>query len=171
MVGDNTLIQTGTEQDTSSSGAPSYSAWYELVPGPSLTISKMTVAAGDHMHASIVESVANSNVWKITIQDVTRGESFSTTVPYSSTHATAEWIEEPPLEIGTNAGFAALPNLTSPNFDLDTTNGAAVKLTSSEEIQLIDSSRQVIGAPSAPDSDADGFGACTWATTCISPGS
>src|SRR5579884_2793996 len=52
---DSTLIQTGTEQDVSSSGTASYSAWYELVPAPSLTIS-MTVAAGDHMHASLVES-------------------------------------------------------------------------------------------------------------------
>jgi hypothetical protein len=170
-AGDSTLIQTGTEQDVDATGKPSYSAWYELVPAPSLTITNMTVAAGDHMHASIAEAVTNSNVWNITIKDVTRGTSFSTTVPYSSTHATAEWIEETPLEIGTNAGFAALPNLTNPNFDLGTTNGAPVKLTSSEEINLIDSNNHVIGAPSAPDSDADGFGACTWATTCIAPGS
>ena len=59
---------------------------------------------------------------------MTRGESFSTTVPYRSTHATAEWIEETPLEIGTNAGFAALPNLTNPAFSSGTTNGAAVSL-------------------------------------------
>src|SRR5205085_1490560 len=90
---DSTLIQTGTEQDVDSSGA-SYSAWWELVPGPSITISNMTVAPGDHMHASVAEVVGNSNVWNISIQDVTRNESFSTTVPYSSTHATAEWIEE-----------------------------------------------------------------------------
>lgn len=167
---DNTLIQTGTEQDVSASGAASYSAWYELVPAPSLTVS-MTVAPGDHMHASIAETVADSNVWNITLQDVTRGETFTTTVPYSSTHATAEWIEETPLLIGTNAGFAALPNLTSPNFDLGTTNGASANLKSSEQMDLINSSGSVIGAPSAPDSDADGFGACTWATSCSAPGS
>jgi hypothetical protein len=167
---DNTLIQTGTEQDVSSSGAASYSAWYELVPAPSLTVN-MTVAPGDHMHASIAEAVAGSNVWNITLQDVTRGETFSTTVPYSSTHATAEWIEETPLLIGTNAGFAALPNLTNPNFDLGTTNGAPAGLKSSEQMDLVNSSGGVIGAPSAPDSDTDGFGACTWATSCSAPGS
>ncbi len=170
-VTDSTLIQTGTEQDVGANGAPSYSAWYELVPAPSLTISNMTVSPGDHMHASLAEAVANSDVWTITLQDVTRGESFSTTVPYPSTHATAEWIEETPLEIGTNAGFAALPNLSNPGFDLGTTNGSPVKLSSSEEMQLIDSTGNVIGSPSAPDSDADGFGACTWATTCVAPGS
>src|SRR6266513_4036278 len=35
-VGDNTLIQTGTEQDVAANGAASYSAWWELVPVPSL---------------------------------------------------------------------------------------------------------------------------------------
>src|SRR5947209_914878 len=73
-AGDNTLIQTGTEQDVDSSGKASYSSWYELIPAPSLTISNMTVAAGDKMHASIAEVVPNSNVWTITIKDVTRNE-------------------------------------------------------------------------------------------------
>jgi len=40
----------------------------------------------------------------ITLKDLTTGQSFSTTVPYTSTHTTAEWIEETPLLIGTNAG-------------------------------------------------------------------
>ena len=167
---DSTLIQTGTEQDVDATGAASYSAWYELVPAPSLTIS-MTVAPGDHMHASIAEAVADSNAWTITLQDITRGESYSTTVPYSSSHATAEWIEETPLLIGTNAGFAALPNLSDPDFDLGTVNGAPANLKSSEQMDLTDSSGSVIGTPSAPDSDTDGFGACTWATTCSAPGS
>ncbi|HEV3127581.1 MAG TPA: G1 family glutamic endopeptidase [Solirubrobacteraceae bacterium] len=168
---DNTLIQTGTEQDVSATGAGSYSAWWELVPAPSVSISNFTVSPGDHMHASVAETVANSNLWVITIKDVTRNESFSTTVPYSSTHATAEWIEETPLLIGTNAGFAALPNLTTPAFDLSTTNGAPANLKASEQMQLIDSNNNVIGSPSAPDPDADGFNACTWAGTCVAPSS
>lgn len=166
---DSTLIQTGTEQDVDSTGKASYSAWYELVPAPSLTITSMTVSPGDHMHASVAEVVADSNLWTITITDVTKGQSYTTTVPYSSTHATAEWIEETPLILGTNAGFAALPNLTSPAFDLATTNGAPANLKSSEEMNLIDSSGNVYGAPSAPDPDSDGFNACAWAGTCTAP--
>jgi hypothetical protein len=122
MVGDNTLIQTGTEQDAPATGGSEYSAWWEIIPGPSLAIS-MTIQPGDHMHASIAETVPNSNVWVITLQDVTRNETFTQTVPYSSTHMTAEWIERR-LILGTNAGFAALPNLTSPVFDLATVNGS-----------------------------------------------
>jgi hypothetical protein len=41
------------------------------------------------MHASVAEAVPNSNVWVITLQDVTRNETFSQTVPYSSSHLTA----------------------------------------------------------------------------------
>jgi hypothetical protein len=165
-VTDNTLIQTGTEQDVDATGAPSYSAWWELVPAPSISISNMTVSPGDHMHASISEAVNDSDVWNITLQDVTKGESFSTTVPYPSTHATAEWIEETPLEIGTNAGFAALPNLTNPAFTSGTANGTPVTLKSSEAMDLIDSNGNVIGTPSAPNDGGAGFDACTWTTSC-----
>jgi Peptidase A4 family len=165
-VGDNTLIQTGTEQDVSGGNA-SYSAWYELIPAPSLTISSITVHPGDHMHASISETVSGANVWNITLQDVTTGKSFSTTVPYSSTHATAEWIEETPLTFGTSgAGLAALPNLTNVPFSDGTTNGANAGLKGSEEIQLVDSNGNVIGTPSAPNSTANGFTECAWATSC-----
>jgi peptidase A4-like protein len=164
-VGDNTLIQTGTEQDVSASGARSYSAWYELIPAPSLRIN-MIVRAGDHMHARIAETVSGSNVWKITLKDVTRNETFTTTVPYSSTHATAEWIEETPLVIGTDTGLAPLPNLSRISFDRGTTNGASAGLKASEKIQLIDGNGKVIGTPSAPDAQRDGFAVCAWATSC-----
>src|SRR5437667_7118824 len=130
----------------------------------------MTVKPGDRMHASIAEVVPDSNVWTITLKDVTENETFTLTVPYSSTHLTAEWIEETPLIIGTNAGLAPLPKLTSPAFDLATVNGQPANLSASEEIQLIDfNTGKVIGTPSAPDSDRDGFNACAWATTCSAP--
>jgi hypothetical protein len=169
-VTDPTLIQTGTEQDVSASGQASYSAWWEIIPVPSLTIS-MTVAPGDRMFASIAEVIPDSDLWTITLKDLTRNESFSQTVPYTSTHLTAEWIEETPLELSTSPGLAALPNLSNPGFDLATVNGAPVHLSSSEQMQLVNSSSQVIGSPSAPDSDADGFGACAWASSCAAPSS
>src|SRR4051794_26924538 len=125
-VGDNTLIQTGTEQDVSG-GKASYSAWWEVIPAPSLTID-MAISPGDHMHAGISEVAPLSDLWNITLQNVTTGQSFTRTVPYASTHATAEWIEETPLLIGTNAGLAALPNLTTTTFDLGTVNGAPAGL-------------------------------------------
>jgi hypothetical protein len=166
MAGDNTLIQTGTEQDVDASGKASYSAWYELIPAPSLSISNVAVSPGDHMSATIKEVVAGSNVWSITLKNVTKGQTFTTTVPYSSTHATAEWIQETPLLIGTNPGLSDLPNLTTNPFSAAKTNGAPAALKSSEQIQLTDANGKVIGVPSAPNSTADGFNLCSWATSC-----
>ena len=60
---------------------------------------------------------------------MTRNETFTQTVPYQlDARSRAEWIEETPLILGTNAGFAALPNLTSPAFDLATVNGQPANL-------------------------------------------
>src|SRR4051794_32137531 len=164
-VTDATLIQTGTEQDVSTAGAASYGAWWEIIPGPSLNISK-PVSAGDHMHADLSELAPDSDVWKITLQDVTKNWTFTQTVPYPSTHGSAEWIEETPLLLGTDAGFAALPNLSNPAFSNAKVNGANANLQTSEQMQLIDSSGKVIGAPSAPNATHDGFSACTWASSC-----
>jgi len=164
-VGDSTLIQTGTESDVDQNGKASYSSWWELIPGPSIDTGQ-TIQPGDHMHSSIAETVPNSNVWVITLTDVTRGETFTQTVPYSSTHATAEWIEETPLLIGTNAGFSALPNLTTLPFTNATVNGANAALKTSEEMQLIDGNGKVIGAPSAPGTGGNSFNDCAWATSC-----
>ena len=132
-----------------------------------VTVTAQTWGKGSPLWTWVAETVAGSNVWNIQLKDVTTGQSFSTTAPYSSTHATAEWIEETPLVFGTGgAGLAALPNLTNTPFTSGTTNGANANLKATEEIQLIDSSGKVIGTPSAPNSTANGFSACAWATSC-----
>jgi len=167
-VTDNTLIQLGTEQDVAANGVASYSAWWEIIPVPSVTISGFTVRPGDHIHATL--NATAPGVWTMTMHDLTSGSSFSQTVPYPSTEATAEWIEESPLEIGTSGtGLAALPNLSNANFDLATTNGANAKLTPAEEIQLVDANSHPLATPSAPDAEADGFNVCTFSSTCAAP--
>jgi len=168
-VTDNTLIQTGTEQDVAADGTTTYDAWFELIPAPELIVTNVAIHPGDTVKASI-SSPANG-AWTITLTDVTDGQGFTQTAPYSSSLATAEWIEETPLEIGTDAGLAALPNLGSVNFDLATTNGAPAGLKAAEEMQLVDSSNSVIMAPSSPDGDTDGFNDCSWASSCAAPGS
>ena len=168
-VGDNTLIQTGTEQDIAANGKRTYTAWYELIPAPE-TLTSLIVHPGDRMHAEISESVAGSEVWTIVLADRTTGKSFKTTKPYSSSHLTAEWIQERPELIGTNGTtLAPLPKLTNPAFDLAKVNGATAGLKLAQEIQMTNSSGAVIGRPSAPDRDADGFNACTYTTTCAAP--
>ena len=167
-VGDATLIQTGTEQDVSRSGNASYSAWWEVIPGPAININKLRIRPGDHMHANISETIKNSEVWRITLRNVTRNQTFRATVPYTSTHATAEWIQETPVIIGTGAGFADLPNLSRTIFNRARVNGRAAGLKYSERI-LLTSRNKVIGTPSAPDRQHDGFALCSWASRCPAP--
>lgn len=170
-VGDSTLIQAGTEQDVTKSGSATYSAWYELIPAPSITIPSVPVKAGDKITTTISELAPGSEVWTITLKNVTTGKSFSTTVPYSSTHATAEWIEETPVVFSSNGGvtIGPLPKLSKVTFDKATTNGAAASLVASEEIQLVDLKGAVLVTPSAPDPQKDGFNVCTYSTTCAAP--
>jgi hypothetical protein len=168
-TGDSTLIQTGTEQDVSAAGKPSYSAWWEIIPGPSIEIGKLKVRAGDRMRANIAETIQGLNLWRITLSNLTTHQTFRTTVPYTSTHATAEWIQETPIVIGTNAGLASLPNLSRTSFDRARVNGAPAQLKSSERIVLANNDK-VVGTPSAPDPQRDGFALCTWATKCRAPG-
>lgn len=167
-IGDSTLIQTGTEQDVSASGKPSYSAWWEIIPGPAIGIGKLKVRAGDRMHAKIAEIVKGSEVWRIILTNRTRHQTFRTTVPYTSTYATAEWIQETPLEIGTNTGLAALPKLSRTTFDRARVNGAPAHLKASERIVLT-SRGKVIGKPSWPDPQRNGFALCTWVKRCPAP--
>ncbi len=90
-----TLIQTGTEQD-SINGTVYYSAWYELLPSDSVTITTIEVSAGDTMKASI--NLVNSalNMWSIEVTDLSNGQSFSQDVFYDSSRLSAEWIVERP---------------------------------------------------------------------------
>ena len=107
----------------------------------------------------------------MSLQNLTTGQSWSQTVPYSSTHDTAEWIEETPLLISSNgASFTAMPNLSTVNFDLTTVNGANPGLVAAEEMQLVDGNGNAVATPSAPDAEADGFNVCTYASSCPAPG-
>ena len=161
------LIQTGTEQDVAASGRASYSAWWELVPAPAVTISNMKIKPGNRISASVSEVAPT--LWRVTLSDLSRHETFTTTTLYPSSRATAEWIEETPVTIGTDGtGVATLPSLTRAPFDDATVNAHAAQLAPAEEIRLTGKSG-VIGAPSAPDSGGDGFGACAWASRCRVP--
>jgi hypothetical protein len=160
---DPTLIQAGTEQDVAANGSASYNAWWEIIPEPETAIS-MAVHPGDQIHVAIAETVPG--VWSIQLNNVTTGQSFSTTTPYSGVGASAEWIEETPLLLGTNAGFSSLPNLTPVPVSHATVNGANANLDPSQEMDLIDGNGTVYSVPSAPNSTRDGFTACAWATTC-----
>jgi hypothetical protein len=168
-VTDSTLIQAGTEQDVDASGAASYSAWYELIPAPSITIDALTVHAGDHIHVRITEGA--SGVWTFVVRDRRQHQSFTLTVPYSSTHATAEWIEETPVVVDDqgNVSVGPLPKLSKVHIDHGKANGQPAGLKGSEEVQLVDFNNVVLATPSRPDPGRDGFNVCSYSTHCARP--
>ena len=168
---DSTLIQAGTEQDVNSLGAASYSTWYEVIPLPAITAS-VAVRAGDHVHVDIHESVPNSEIWSISIQNVSTGQSYGITLSYTSTYLTAEWIVETPIVISTSGtSVGPLPRLGTVTFDLAQTNGQSANLSPTQELNLVDVGGSLLATPSAPDRDADGFNDCTYASTCSPPAS
>lgn len=90
------LIQVGTEQDCIN-GAVSYSAWYELLPENSITITTMEISPGDTISASITLADPTANVWTISISDLSNAQSFSQDLPYDASRLSAEWVVERPL--------------------------------------------------------------------------
>jgi peptidase A4-like protein len=167
---DATLIQAGTEQDVDASGAASYGAWWEIIPEPSTPIS-LPVHAGDKIHVSIAETTPE--LWSIVMQNQTTGQSFSTSTPYPSSYATAEWIEETPVVVSNSGAVSVgpMPSLSTVGFDLSMTNGKPAGLVASEEMQLVDTNGAVLATPSSPDADADGFNVCTFSSACSAPAS
>lgn len=174
LVGDPTsLIQAGTEQDANKDGTTSYSAWWEVVPAPSITVTSVKVHPGDLIRLSIADVVPG--LWTITLRDVTDGQGFTQSVPYPATMLTAEWILEAPIVVSPgsplSSGEAMLPNLSTTQFDAATVNGHPAGLNSAEEIQMTSLSGGVEATPSAPDATGDGFDDCAWASSCPVPSS
>ncbi len=170
MLTDTTLIQAGTSQDVGSNGQATYTAWWEIIPAPSVPVS-LAVTAGNTVSVNIAETTPQ--VWSITINNVSTGQSWSTTVPYSSTYATVEWIEETPVVIDSSGAVTVgpLPRLSQVTFDAGTVNGGNPGLRSSEEMQLVDTNGAALATPSSPDPDTDGFNDCAYASTCAAPAS
>jgi len=92
---DGTLIQAGTEQD-STNGQGTYSAWYELLNGNAVTIDSLSVMPGDRITASISLLDPTTSIWSIEIHDVTNEQSFQKNIFYDSSMLSAEWIVERP---------------------------------------------------------------------------
>jgi hypothetical protein len=87
------LIQTGTDQ-YATKGKTTYRAWWEILPAGERIIHSLTVSPGDTMEGT-VELVSGSK-WRITLENLTTGRSFSTTKTYRGPATSAEWIVEAP---------------------------------------------------------------------------
>ncbi|MFF3110153.1 G1 family glutamic endopeptidase [Kitasatospora sp. NPDC057904] len=92
--GSQTVEQTGVQVDCSS-GAPAYSAWYEMYPAPPQYFND-PVDAGDSFTASVVNS-GGSN-YTLTITDTTQGWTEHTTQRLNGQNVSAEAVIESPSQ-------------------------------------------------------------------------
>jgi len=95
---DNTVEQTGTEQDMTPDG-PVYYAWFEMYPKFGYRIVNFPVEPGDTISAEV--RYAGNNRFTLSIVNVTKDVRFSTTQRHKAQRQSAEWIVEAPYSGGT----------------------------------------------------------------------
>ena len=101
------LEQAGTSADCSASGKPSYYAWWELVPEPSITIKNLKIFPGDLITASVV---VNGSEVLMQIKNRTRKSVFTKRVTLANPDlSSAEWIAEAPSECSSNGFCRQVP--------------------------------------------------------------
>jgi len=158
---DNSLIQLGIEENVSSSGATSYSAWYEMLPQAEVPITGFKVNPGNQITASLqCVSACSAGVtqsWLLSMTNNTTGQTWSQNFTYSSSLASADWIEEAPSSFGGTLPLADYSRI-SPFVPIVGANSAWNSLTlSANGIQMSDA----YGQTSSPSStDANGFAIC-----------
>ncbi len=151
------LEQIGTEVDCSPGGNAVSSAWYELVPAPSKTIS-LAVHPGDVMHATV--TVVGHRV-TVVLRNQTTHRSFRKRLNAPSVDvSSAEWIVEAPSECVSQFACQALPlaNFGSVAFDsatATTAKGTTGSIISPKwwrtEIELTPSAQRFIVARQTSD--------------------
>jgi hypothetical protein len=143
----NTVEQLGTDS-VIYNGQPTYSAWYEMYPKGSVTISttnsgtKMVITPGDTITASVTY---DGNQFLLQMTDTTRNETFSIAQTMKRVErSSAEWIVEAPSGGGilplANFGTATFTNCSA------TVNGVSGPINTSwtgtklEQINMVSNS-------------------------------
>jgi hypothetical protein len=178
QFGNNTLIQTGTEQDWSSGAGPSYSAWWEVLPAAETAFpTSGPVLPGDLMVASIWLTGTTGpmpgepQTWAIVLTDSTQNWTAGVQVTYSGMLDSAEWIEEATADCSpSSCSISALADYGVTQFDgQDFVNTGSPNLNASESINMVQGGATV-SSPSNPDGDLDGFSVAFGGTSPPPPG-
>jgi hypothetical protein len=99
-----------------------------------------------------------TNQWRITFQNNTNGQVYTTTVVYASSFASAEWIEEAPSrnnKILPLDDFGALK--FSQGFTLKNGHRVTIARSNAQPIILNNRSNQILAAPSSLEDGGTGF--------------
>ncbi len=160
------LIQTGTVESTSD-GATSYEAWYELLPAGAVAINS-PVSPGDVMLATITEGAPS--MWTISIKDQTQNWTYTNTFSYSTAGQTAEWIEEAPTVDGSQSTLADFGSTT---FSALSFSGADTSSVGFTDVDMTNPSETIIAYPTPRTSSGFSvlYGTPQPTVTSISPAS
>lgn len=148
------LIQAGTQAQVAG-GDVSYSAWIEMLPESSRTIS-LDVAPGDSVTVTITEQ--STGEWLIVMVNNTTSDSYQRSVRYTSSRSSAEWVQEAP---SSGRGIIPLDDFGSVRF----TAGSAVRdgttlslgALGATAVAMINRAGQAIAQPSTLGSDGSSF--------------
>jgi hypothetical protein len=146
------LIQSGTQDIVDPDGQVSTSGFYELLPDAAITIPTVTVHPGDSVTVSIARQQLNR--WQISFTDTTDRQTFKTTVAYTSSLSSAEWIEEAPSD---GSGTMPLANFGSVSFKHGASNHGTIAKSGAQSLTMADDQGQTLATPSALSSDGASF--------------
>ena len=160
-VGSNSLEQTGTSADCSSTGKATYYAWYELVPATSVTL-KLKILPGDTVTSTVL---INGTDVLVQVKNRTRHTTFTKHLKMATPDLTsAEWIAEAPSECNVTGFCRTVPltNFGSVTFSKIAAlgNGQGGTLTGpgweATPIQLVPRARRFFGDVNASASSTAG---------------
>ena len=161
------LIQAGTDSTVAGNGRVRYQAWVEMLPAGPHPL-PVAVKPGDSVTFSIAETSPNN--WLVSVKNNTTGQTYQVNEQYTSSHSSAEWIEEAP-----SGGRRILPldRFGSVTF----TNGSAIKdgqtvsiaAAGAKPVTMIDAFGSPIVTPSALTADGTGFTVTQQASPAIGP--
>jgi hypothetical protein len=157
---DPSLIQAGTTAVIGHSGSPSYFSWVETLPSQAVS-TPVAVRSGDRMSVAIGRIAPDR--WQIRMANGTTGHSWSTSVHYRSSSASADWITERPAISSTQ--LAPLPARRATSFRHARVNGAPVHFQPSQRITMTGGGH-ALATPSAPEARGDGFSVCSGTARC-----
>jgi hypothetical protein len=155
-VSSSDLIQAGTS-DTVIHGQDRFESWIEGLPQASQQV-PLAVAPGDSVTVTIEEQGDGTGMWQISITNNTTGQSYQTTVSYTSSHSSAEWIQEAPTG---SRGVLPLDNFGSVSFGAATTtvNPQPLDLAhaNAHPVTMVNASNEALAVPSSIGSDGASF--------------
>jgi Peptidase A4 family len=150
------LIQAGTQQTVSGSGSTRYEAWVETLPQPSRAV-PLRVHAGDSVTVSISEQ--SPDQWLIAFNNNTTGQTFQVTEQYTSSHSSAEWVQEAPSS--GRGGILPLSNFGSIEFSAGSAvkDGQTVSIAgaNARAITMVSGNNQALAVPSQLGPDGASF--------------